>query len=1325
MPNLGQIAEFNPETDDWDVYVERIELYCTANSVANDKKTAVLLTLVGNKAYTDIRALCDPAAPSGKSFDELVQLMRKTGLTPKPTPTAARHVFQERKQQAGESVSEFHLAIKRLSADCKFAGNLEDRLCDQLVSGLRCDITRTELFGKQDLTYKIALETALARECAERDAARVFGATASTTTSSDVHKIGQETKSTSKPFNRPQNRHKCIHCGKSNHASDNCFYRDATCHNCNKKGHIKPICRSSPNLPRRSRVHNVGNSDTPDPEDVQLHNIDTIHMNHVNRISPYMTSIVIENQPVTMEIDTGSSVSIMNKSDFQRLNIKKQVRPTDVVLSTYTKEKIRLWGVCTVDVQHGNQQTELDLYILDSTHQTVPLLGRPWMELLKLDWRSIKQISPHPEVHCNALKGLLHKHKALFCDELGTMKDIKATIKPKFLKARPVPLVLRPKVIQDIDRLVAIGVLTPVKYSEWATPIVPVIKGDGSIRICGDFRITVNPVLNVERYPQPRREDLFASLAGGISFSKVDLASAYLQMEVDEISKKYLTINTQKGLFRYNRLVFGIASAPAIFQRAIDTILQGIDGVVVYQDDILVTGKTQDEHIQRLSEVLRRLEEQGLRVKENKCSFLAPSLTYLGHVIDANGSHTIPSRIEAIKEAPIPVNVTQLRSFLGTINYYGSFIAGLSTKIAPLNNLLRSKVAWSWTPEVDAAFKEIKQCMCSAPVLAHYDPDMPLVIACDASPVGVAAVLSHRYPDGSERPVAFASRTLSSAERNYAQVDREALAVIYGVKKFNEYIYGQRFTLITDNRPVTYIFAPDKAIPSMAAARIQRWALYLGAFDYSIEFRPSSLHTNVDGLSRLPLNDTISRSDGDVFQLSLIETLPIQSEDIAKETARDPELSVVFKHTQNGWEHYHDYDRNNDKLRPYTEKRNELSIYRGCLMWGIRVIIPTKYRDQILDEIHSGHLGIVKMKAVARSYVYWPSIDAQIEQRGNGCPGCESVSKRPPLSPLHPWEWPSTPWRRIHIDFAGPFLNWMFLVVVDAHSKWPEVIKMRTATSATTIEALRDIFARFGVPDQIVSDNGSQFCSDEFQFFLKANGIKHMRSTPYHPSTNGLAERFVQTFKTALKSANATETTAAKHLASFLMAYRNAPHATTNASPALLMFRTSIRTRLDLLNPACDRRVLNKQYDQVMDRARKSRNVDFAVGDSVLVRDYRPNDRKWQTARVTEKSGPVSYKVSVPTGSGIMVWRRHADQMRHAVDQTSEIVNRSVRPPDSAPLNMGLQTSTVPVAEDGSVDGRTDGDPNVAPTPLVINPGPSARESTRVTRKPERLIESI
>ena len=247
-------------------------------------------------------------------------------------------------------------------------------------------------------------------------------------------------------------------------------------------------------------------------------------------------------------------------------------------------------------------------------------------------------------------------------------------------------------------------------------------------------------------------------------------------------------------------------------------------------------------------------------------------------------------------------------------------------------------------------------------------------------------------------------------------------------------------------------------------------------------------------------------------------------------------------------------------------------------MLGTRVVIPTKFQGQILDEIHSSHLGVVKMKSVACTYVYWPKIDLQIEE------------KAPPTAQLHPWEWPSKPWRRLHIDFAGPYLDKMFLSVVVAHCKWPEVVPMNSAISASTIKALRFIFARFGFPQQIVSDNGAKFTSSEFNSFVISNGIKNIQSAPFHPTTNGLAERFVQSFKAAMNSAKASKNTVDKHLASFLIAYRNSSHGTTASSPAMLLLGRPLRTRLDLLDPSSEAKVLDQQTNQVLNHS--GRNID-------------------------------------------------------------------------------------------------------------------------------------
>ena len=261
----------------------------------------------------------------------------------------------------------------------------------------------------------------------------------------------------------------------------------------------------------------------------------------------------------------------------------------------------------------------------------------------------------------------------------------------KFHKARPVPYALAEKVKGELDRLEKNGVLRKIENSEYASPIVIVPKADGTLRICGDYKVSINKDIADFEYHLPTAEEIFATLAGGNKFTKIDLSQAYAQVKVAESSKKFLTINTIQGLYEVQRLPYGIKTAPHIFQAMMDRVLQGIPGVCCYIDDIICTAPTDAEHLQRLEEILRRLEKHGIRAKKEKCSFMSESVVYLGHIIDKKGKHPHPSKVKSIKESKAPKNVSELRSFLGIVNYYGQYIRNLSTVLAPLNELLRKE----------------------------------------------------------------------------------------------------------------------------------------------------------------------------------------------------------------------------------------------------------------------------------------------------------------------------------------------------------------------------------------------------------------------------------------------------------------------------------------------------------------------------------------------------------------------------------------------------------------------------------------------------------
>ena len=842
-----------------------------------------------------------------------------------------------------------------------------------------------------------------------------------------------------------------------------------------------------------------------------------------------------------------------------------------------THQHWREGGCIRVSVKYQSQQEDLNLLVVAGSGPS--LLGRDWLQTLRLEWASICRIQATPS---ETLSKLLEQHAELFKDELGMVKGTTAKIhvdseaQPRFCRPRTVPYALREKVDREIERLEKDGVIEPVQFSDWAAPVVPVVKPDNSVRLCGDYKVTINRVAKLDVYPLPRIEEILASLAGGTKFTKLDLAHAYQQVQLDEESKKFTTINTSKGLYQYTRLPFGIASAPAIFQRTMEGLLQGIPNVSVYLDDILITGKSDEEHLKTVEGVLARLEKAGLRLKRSKCKFMLPSIEYLGHTISASGLQPTKEKVRAIVEAPAPHNVSQLKSFLGLLNYYAKFLPQLSTLLAPLYSLLQKNKQWTWGVEQEKAFLEAKAQLTSPRILAHYDPEKELVLSCDASPYGVGAVLSHRMDDGSERPIAFASRSLAPAEKRYAQLDKEALAIVFGVKKFNQYLLGRKFTILSDHKPLEHLLNETRPVPPLASARIKRWALILGAYDYTIQYKPGTDHANADLLSCLPLPDPPKKIPKPAEMVLLMETLdssPVTARQVKTWTDRDPLLSKVRSLTQQGWT-----PQTDEQLKPYQKRKEELSVQDGCVLCGSRVIVPETGREKILRILHDGHPGVSRMKGIARSVVWWPGIDADIEKKVKNCIECQVNQKSPAPAPLHMWEWPTRPWNRLHIDYAGPFMGKMFLVVVDAYSKWLDVQVVSSATSQNTITVLRSLFATHGLPELIVSDNGTVFTSEQFRDFLKKNGIRHITSAPYHPSTNGLAERAVQTFKMSMKKSKPGDITT--QLARFLFHYRTTPHSTTGVTPAELLMGRPLRTHIDLVKPSIASRVHTKQSDQ-------------------------------------------------------------------------------------------------------------------------------------------------
>ncbi|KAK3767415.1 hypothetical protein RRG08_032091 [Elysia crispata] len=600
----------------------------------------------------------------------------------------------------------------------------------------------------------------------------------------------------------------CYRCGGP-HADSRCRFKDSKCYKCQKIGHIAKVCRSTHTAkvqPKNKHKTHVLDENNVTEQSYVLYSM-------YSTSAPLCRNLLINGTAVKFQIDTGASLSVMNKKTFvEKVNIP--LKPSSKVLKTYTGENVQICGEAEVVVTDDVKTATLPLVVVERGGP--PLLGRDWIQHLHVDLR-INTIDSHDK----KLQKLLEDHDSVFKSAAGCLRDVKVTLHgkpdttPKFYRARQPPYALREAIEEELSCLQRDGIVEPVDHSDWATPIVLVWKRDGTVRICGDYKITVNKVCKGDNHPIPRIEDLAYALSGGDKCTKLDLSHVYTQLQLDEESRKYTIINTHKGLFTYHRLCFGISAAPGIFQRTMEGVFRHVPGCVIYLDDVYVTGKNDEDHLRNLYKVLSICEEKGLSLRRDKCEFMHQEVTFLGYRLDKNGVYPLADKIKAIRDAPTPRNTQELRSFLGLINFYGKFIPNVSQVLAPLYQLLRQGQRWCWSK----AFSKIKSVLSLDKVLVHFKSENEIVLVCDASPTGVGAILTQPDDHGHVRPVAYASRALNTAG-------------------------------LTDHKPLLGLFGEGKSIPEHASARVQRSSITLSAYSYKLQHRPGR-ENSADALSRL------------------------------------------------------------------------------------------------------------------------------------------------------------------------------------------------------------------------------------------------------------------------------------------------------------------------------------------------------------------------------------------------------------------------------------------------------------------------------------------
>ena len=764
-----------------------------------------------------------------------------------------------------------------------------------------------------------------------------------------------------------------------------------------------------------------------------------------------------------------------------------------------------------------------------------------------------------------------------------------------------------------------------------------------------------NKAIQRERHPTPTVDDLIHAMNGAKIFSKLDLRAGYHQLTLAEESRYITTFATHKGLRRYRKLNFGTSSASEIFQQAIHDQIRDIPNVINMSDDVIVYGKTQAEHDSTLRAVFQRFSERGLTLNKEKCKFNQDKLTFFGFVFSSAGISPDPVKVEAIHNAPPPTTAKDVRSFLGLATYCSKFIRNFSDLTQPLRDLTKKHATFRWTSQHAKSFQAVKSALESSTVMAYFDQNKETELVTDASPTGLSAILSQKSADQDDRKiVSYISRSLTDVEKKYSQTEREALAIVWAIERLNLYLYGARFTLMTDCKPVEMILNNPMSRPP---ARIERWNLRLQDYDFDIQYikgldnpsdflsrhHPTSTNVHTDefaAVSAKYLNFLVSHAVPKAMTLSQIQ-------DATKSDKTLQHLTHVIQTNQWNFINKHDHDPEISKaeIQAFSKIRDELSIAEdsGIILRGSRIVLPNSLRQKAIEIAHEGHQGVVKTKRLLREKVWFPGIDNLVQQNIETCIPCQATGSKSKPEPLEMTDLPPEVWHTVNIDFCGPFPGGEYLlVVIDAYSRFPEVEIVSSTSSKVTIPKLERIFATHGLPQFVKSDNGPPFPGHEFYQFMKELGATHKPSSPLWPQGNAEVERFMQPLEKAIRTANLEGQDWKRAIFKFLLNYRATPHSTTGHSPATLLFNRNIRTKLP--HPVKENKSNMHQKLKEKDSKAKAKMKDHAdeksraktsaivVGDIVLVRQSKEN-------KLSTRYDPKPYKVVKRRGSRITVLR--------------------------------------------------------------------------------------
>ncbi|XP_052778759.1 uncharacterized protein K02A2.6-like [Mya arenaria] len=1007
----------------WEKFERHIKLIFAGplKDKTEEEKVAFLLIWVGEKGQ-DVSQSWTLTNEEQKQLDTYFTKFKKH-VQPKLNPVFARFQFNN-ERQGEDSIEQFVTRLKLKITECRYQENTVDEMIrDRIVFGISNQKLREKLINEgETLTLERAIQLSQNFEYCKQQM-NILNARSP----QDVNYVNSRGRGRGhgrrpempRAQNSPQNRRKeptCGKCGTIHNQSDRrkCPAYGKQCIRCKKYNHWKIVCRS------KKDVHQVTNNvsqmsvhDNSEEEDSWMDNYFLDTVSHTQSSAPDRAFVNLRIGPhfqnVSFKIDTGSSVNTLPKRHFEKLNVKSPLEASESNLTSYSGNKIQVDGKITLACKYRSKTVNTTFYIVSS--DAPPLIGLQTsvdLGLIQLTYAIDREhgqpvnkeyvMSEYSDLFKGV--GILPGKSKLYLRE-----DAIPVITPP----RRVPEALKSRLKAELDQMFKDEIISPVtEPTDWVHPIVVVEKPNGKLRICLDPK-PLNDSIRRPNYAMSTLDDVTVKLAGATQFSLLDLTHAYWSVQLDEESSYLTTFATPFQRYRFLRLPYGCKASSDIFCQKVNEIFEGLSGIHPLVDDILIWGRTPEEHDKNLNQVLLRARERGIKFNAQKCSIGVKSVPFFGHVITDTGLMDDPKKIEAITQLQRPDCREKVETLLGLVNYLSKFAPNLAEVTAPIRSLLKKDVEFLWDAPQEQAFSKVKEIITQAPVLGYYDPKKPLVVETDASKYGLGCCLMQ---DG--KPIAYASKSLTQTEIGYAVIEKELFGILFALKRFHQLTYGREVIVHCDHKPISAIM---KKPLSAAPPRLSRMLLALSKYEVNVRHVPGKNIPVSDCLSRQSLPDTFpGMIDGLDYHVHTVQkqlhVTDKRLEIIRAETAKDPQMIKLKRAISQGWSE----SRSNCDPSIVEFHRDEISTEDGLIFRGHTLVIPKSMRNELVEKVHSSHLGITKTLERAKDSLFWPGMSKQVTDYVTTCPICLAHRDANASLPLITTEFPDRPFQKIATD---------------------------------------------------------------------------------------------------------------------------------------------------------------------------------------------------------------------------------------------------------------------------------------------------------------------